>query len=328
MIHDARKTGKNTHFEKQKKPKTMNRKPHIAVVGAANIDLTAMPHTKYIPQDSCPGSIAISYGGVGRNIAHNLVLMGCEVSLVTVFGEDEFAAQLKRDCKRLGMDIQQAATIPGAKSSMYVCVNNEKGELMSAVAAMDITQCLTPEFLSTRIDMLNACDAVVFDANLTTESVAYLLDNCKVPLFADTVSATKSHNIFNALDGMRSLHTLKLNRLEAQELFVTQDPDITDFEAVANLLHQKGVKRIFITLGAKGCYYHDAEGGRQLPCENVPVVNTSGAGDAFLSGAIFAYFKGLDTESTLKCALRAAAFTVQHLEAVNPEMNEKYVLNE
>ena len=43
-----------------KKPKTMNRKPHIAVVGAANIDLTAMPHTKYIPQDSCPGSIAIS----------------------------------------------------------------------------------------------------------------------------------------------------------------------------------------------------------------------------------------------------------------------------
>ena len=303
----------------------MNGKAHIAVVGGANIDITAAPHHRYVPHDSNPGSITMSYGGVGRNIAHNLSLMGCEVSLVTVFGDDDFAAGLKRDCERIGIDIRHSETLRGKKSSVFACINDEHGEMMSAVSAMDIMDCLTPEFMSSRIAMLNSCDAVVVETNIPSETIAYVLDNCKSPIFADTVSSAKSHKILDALCSTRVIHTLKMNRIEAQALIKA---DANGLESAVATLHQKGVERIFITLGSDGCYYHDAYGSRQLPCEKAKVVNTCGAGDAFLSGTVLAFTKGLDTESTIKCALRAAAITVQCSEAVNPEINEKYVLNE
>ena len=306
----------------------MGRKHRVAVVGGANIDLTAMPYEKYVAGDSCPGSLAVTYGGVGRNIAHNLALMGCKVSLVTVFGDDVFATGLKSDCERIGIDISRCATIAGKKSSMFISINDENGELMSAVAAMDIADCLTPEFVSSRIAFLNSFDVVVLEANLPSETIAYILDNCTVPVFADTVSAPKSHKIFNVLNGDRHIHTLKLNRVEAQEL---TDDDMADNEAlgrVATLLHSKGVQRVFITLGSQGLYYGDCEGSRFVPCQKVSVVNASGAGDAFLSGVIFAFLKDLDINSTIRCAMRASALTLQCIEAVNPEINAKSLLYE
>ena len=58
----------------------------ITVIGAANVDITASPIGRYVPCDSNPSRVEISYGGVGRNIAHNLCLMGEKVRLFTVFG--------------------------------------------------------------------------------------------------------------------------------------------------------------------------------------------------------------------------------------------------
>ncbi|MCF0185687.1 MAG: MarR family transcriptional regulator [Bacteroidaceae bacterium] len=306
----------------------LNRKPHVAVVGAANIDITASANGKYIPCDSCPGSVAISYGGVGRNIAHNLVLMGCEVSLLTAFGEDEFALGLMRDCERLNLDIHHSTIIAGQRSSMYVCVNDENGEVVSAVSAMDINDSINPKYIEQHIDFINSCDAVVLEANIPSETIAYIFDNCNVPVFADTVSTAKSHRIFDVISSHRPIHSLKMNRIEAMELSGEDESSLEILDMAANVLHNKGVKRVYITLGSLGSYYHDKDGGRLMPCPKVEVVNTSGAGDAFLSGVVLAFLNGLDIESTNKCAVRAAAITVQCGEAVNPLINEYNILYE
>ncbi|MCF0183456.1 MAG: MarR family transcriptional regulator [Bacteroidaceae bacterium] len=305
----------------------MTPKKHIAVVGAANVDIMATPKVKYVPCDSRPGRIDIAYGGVGRNIAHNLTLMGCRTSLVTVFGDDIFAAGLKDNCREIGIDTTWATTVAGGCSSIFTCINDEQGEMMSAVSAMDILDGITPELLRPHIDSLNACDAVAMDANLPTETIAYLLQNCSAPLFADTVSATKSRRLFDALDGTHRLHTLKMNRIEAQTLTDLALGDIPSLESAARLLHALGVERVCITLGAQGVYYHDAEGGRLVPCEQVPVVSTTGAGDAFVAGLVLAFVNGLDTTQTIQCAQRASALAVQSASAVNPQINEHYVLN-
>lgn len=303
-------------------------KPRIAVVGAANVDLCATPTGQYVPRDSCPGTLAVSYGGVGRNIAHNLVLMGCDVSLVTVFGDDDFALGLRRDCVRIGIDIMHSETIKGASSSIYVCINDERGEMMSAVSSMDICSSLTPEFVASRMDMLNACDAVVVEANMPAETIAYILDNCKVPVFADTVSTAKSHRVLDAFDGSRRFHTLKMNRLEAQELTGADSIGLADLEPAVAALHQMGADRVIITLGSHGLYYHDQDGGFHYPCEPVRVVSSNGAGDAFLAGIVLAYCNGLDAKATIRCALKASALAVQSPEAVNPSISAEYVLSE
>ena len=57
-----------------------------AVVGGVNMDICGRPDRSLIPRDSNPGRVRLSPGGVGRNIAHNLALMGVETSLITALG--------------------------------------------------------------------------------------------------------------------------------------------------------------------------------------------------------------------------------------------------
>ena len=54
----------------------MNTKPYIAVAGGVNIDVGARCARKLRMKDSNPGYVRTSFGGVGRNIAHNLSLLG------------------------------------------------------------------------------------------------------------------------------------------------------------------------------------------------------------------------------------------------------------
>lgn len=61
-------------------------KSRITVVGAVNVDICARPFLPLVHEDSNPGFVSMSMGGVGRNIAHNLRLLGQPVSLITAFG--------------------------------------------------------------------------------------------------------------------------------------------------------------------------------------------------------------------------------------------------
>ena len=52
-----------------------------AVVGAANIDIGGFPAGRLALQDSAPGRVTFSAGGVGRNIACNLARLGVDTRL-------------------------------------------------------------------------------------------------------------------------------------------------------------------------------------------------------------------------------------------------------
>ena len=60
----------------------------ISIIGGANVDLSATLSDAFIASDSNPGHIEVGYGGVARNIAHNLSLLGARTQLLTIFGGD------------------------------------------------------------------------------------------------------------------------------------------------------------------------------------------------------------------------------------------------
>ena len=51
-------------------------RPYVTVVGGVNMDIGGHPAAPLVMQDSNPGTVGMSLGGVGRNIAHNLSLLG------------------------------------------------------------------------------------------------------------------------------------------------------------------------------------------------------------------------------------------------------------
>jgi pseudouridine kinase len=64
----------------------MNKDDYVVVIGGANVDIGGTPYNELIPEDSNPGRITVTFGGVGRNIAHNLANLGVNTKLITAVG--------------------------------------------------------------------------------------------------------------------------------------------------------------------------------------------------------------------------------------------------
>ena len=289
------------------------KKYSAVVIGGANMDICGNPVGKLVMADSNPGTVSVRPGGVGRNIAHNLCLLGLDVSLVAALGGDMFSAGLMESCRALGMDMSMALSLPERRGSTYLYVTDETGEMQVGVADMDITECVSPQWLSKHIDRINRADAVVIDANLPEESIGYLAANCTAPLYADAVSTVKAMKLKSILPKLRAF---KPNALEAAALTGEQEP-----ERAARALIDLGVEQVFVSLGPGGILAAQGESLVRLPCENRPVVNTTGAGDAAAAAIVWAGVHGLDLASAAAAALRAGAITAGCLETNSPELH-------
>ena len=292
---------------------------YITVIGGVNMDISAGMTAPFVPADSIPGHVSMSCGGVARNIAHNLLLMGDTVQLVSVFGGDVFGEMCWRECEHIGLDLTLSQRLEGQRNGLYLCVNDMFGEMRAAVADNDIIAHLTPDFLSSRLDDINGAAAVVADTNISTEALGYLIDHSTAPLLVDTVSTTKAPRVITALQqsATRHLHGLKLNLKEAQT--VTGCDSAPD--AAARLVAM-GVRQVYITLGGDGVYCSDGERHQHYPAIPTHVINTTGAGDAFMAGVVHALLR---QEAFPECALtglRAAHAALLSLQTVNPDINQ------
>ena len=289
----------------------------ISVIGGANVDLSATLYDAFIAADSNPGHIDIGYGGVARNIAHNLALLGARTQLLTVFGGDLFGGLLHDYCKQQGMDVHLSERENALRSGVYLCINNHGVEMIAAVADTECIRAITPEWLSKRSGEINLSDFVVADTNISEDAIRWLMENVTAPLFIDGVSTTKAHRVVNALRNSKLpyLHSLKLNLKEA--LAVTETA--TYAQAAQELLNM-GVAQVYITLGAEGVYCRNAAEEWLFPALPGEVVNTTGAGDAFLAGVVYAYTKNIPFPKTAQYGLMAARATLMSPKPVNTDI--------
>ena len=107
--------------------------PYIVVIGGVNMDIGAVSRGELVSRDSNPGRVATSLGGVGRNIAHNLCLLGEEVSMVTVLGQDSFAQSVRENATAIGLDLTHSAVIPGGRTGTYLFIAGPDGDMELAV---------------------------------------------------------------------------------------------------------------------------------------------------------------------------------------------------
>ena len=276
----------------------------ICVIGGANVDITAQSKNQFIARDSNPGTVLLSFGGVGRNIAHNLALLGDEVCFVTRFGGDAFGQMLQVSCREIGMDISLCETCPTFPSACFASINDSNGEMLGGVADMVVTESISKDWLAERIDAINKADAVVADTNLLPETLAWLIDHVTVPLYIDAVSGPKAVRLAEALDLSESkrLYTFKCNALEARTL-----SGVTHFT------------RRYITRGAEGLEV-TADGRTSLfPALPCTVRNATGGGDALLAGIVHAGPKA-SVEEAARIGLMCARCAVEADEAVNEQL--------
>ena len=292
--------------------------PYAVVVGGVNMDIGGASYRPLVAADSNPGRVRMSLGGVGRNIAHNMALLGVDTRMLTAFGDDLYAQKIAASCGELGIDISRSLQVPGGATSTYLFIADENGDMALAMSDMDIYRHLTPAFLASRAPLLNNAQVVVMDTNIPAESIAWVAENINLPIFVDPVSTTKAEKLRPILG---RLHTLKPNRLEAELLSGVAITDEGSLNRAADALLDTGLRRVFISLGGDGVFAADHDGRCHLPCLPGKMVNTTGCGDAFMAAIVWAYLEGTGLEETAKAGLAAAAIAMESAETINPGMS-------
>lgn len=292
----------------------LSESPYAVVVGGANMDIAGKPSEPLVAHDSNPGTVRLSAGGAGRNIAHNMALLGCDVKLISAFGDDAHARELMDGCRNAGIDVRGSLVIPGATTSTYLFIMNEDGDMELAISDMAIYDQLLPAHLERKLDIIENAALCVVDTNIPAESLRWLADNVSVPLFCDPVSTVKA----TKLDGIvGKLHTLKPNRLEAEVLSGVPITDEASLERAAKALLDTGLEQVFISLDARGLYCANHERAELLPIIRSQVTNATGAGDSMMAAIAWAFLGGEDLEGQGLAGLATSSICVESPATIN-----------
>lgn len=263
-----------------------------AVIGGMNFDVVGISEKTLMMRDSNIGKIRFSAGGVGRNIAEQLVRQGAETMLFTCVSDDFAGQMLKSDAKVKNIDLTHAKK-SASGASVYLSIHEPGGDMALAINDMSLISEITPEYLETVLSEIKKADVVVVDANLSPESLEYIFSNVDLPIAADPVSCAKIERL---KPHFSRLSAFKPNALEAMYVTGAQNA-----QEAAELLVKMGVKRAVVSMGDAGCVYADEnETGALLP-EKVYTCQANGAGDAMCAGITLGAALG---ESAREAALR------------------------
>ncbi len=295
---------------------------YAVVVGGVNMDIGGRSFAALVNEDSNPGAVSTSMGGVGRNIAHNLTLLGADVKMLTAVGEDAHGRQILSSCSELGIDLTNALRCSDCNTSTYLYIARPDGEMALAISDMQICERITPAYLESHLGLLQNARLVVVDANIPEESLAFLAENCTAPLFCDPVSTVKAVKLKPILN---KIHTLKPNRLEAELLTGIPVTDGASAEKCAKKLLEAGVKRVFLSMGAQGVYATDGEESFWQPILPAQMVSTTGCGDASMAAVCWSFLEGHSLKETALAAVAAGAVAMESNQTINPAMSAEAI---
>lgn len=297
----------------------------ITVIGASILDVTGVPNAELIQGDSNPGHVFITPGGVGRNIAENLALLDLNVNLISAIGSDEWGNILLEMCKKANIKTENSIFPKNEATALYLSINNLQNNLELAVVNTDITNCITANFLNQKNSFIKNSDLIVAETNLSRETLEYIAENySEVPVFLDLVSIIKAKKV---KDFIGKFHTIKPNLAEAEMLTGIQMKTQKDLLLMADFFVKKGVKQTFITMGKDGCFYASQKERGFIEGIDLKTKNSSGAGDAYISGLIYSFLNKKDIKETAIFATAMSLAAIIDKNSVNPNISQNYINN-
>jgi len=266
----------------------MPRRPRIAVVGSANIDLTTFADRFPKPGETIFGQkFDLGFGGKGANQAVAARLCGADVFMVARVGSDLFGPATIENFKKLGIDTTHVNQVEGLSSGVAPIFVEPNGQNRILVVK-GANDALKPADVDAAAETLKAADCIVLQFEIPLETVYY------------TVGFARRHGIrciLNPAPGqpveMRALSQLDYfvpNESEAETITGVAVRNVEDAKKCAEKLLAGGIRRVIITLGANGSLLagQGVSEHEHLPPFAVKSIDSTGAGDAFIgSFAVF-----------------------------------------
>ncbi|MCL4394035.1 MAG: PfkB family carbohydrate kinase [Chloroflexi bacterium] len=289
--------------------------PRIVVIGAMAVDVKARSTGALVRGSDVPGHVRFQVGGIARNVARNLALLGADVAVMSAVGDDAFGRLIRADLIATGL--ADTLVVAGEQgTAAWVGIQDSHGELDVGIFDGRALSMLTPHDVIAQEKALAAADLIALDATLARPAIdaaVRIAHTHRVPLYLNPASAGRAATV---RDCQGDFDLVTANAVEAQVL--TGRPTHTGDGAAqaARSLVARGAGRVIVTRGPDGIVYADAEATRSAPAHPTRVVETTGAGDALAAMFVLCHLRKIGLEETLARALQAAALTAACEESV------------
>lgn len=283
-------------------------KGKLVVLGSINAD-----HVLNIRQFPQPGETVIgshynvAFGGKGANQAVAAGRSGADISFIACVGSDDIGERVRQQLASDRIDTHPVEAIDGTTTGVALIFVNAEAENVIGIDA-GANKALTPEYLARYQQQIIDASALLMQLESPLESVIAA---------ARIAHANGTQVILNPApacelpDELLSLvDMITPNETEAEKLTGIKVITADDAASAAQVLHDKGIATVIITLGSKGVWLSQNGKGKSIPGFKVKAVDTIAAGDTFNGALVTALLEGMPMGESVRFAHAAAAIAV------------------
>lgn len=253
-------------------------------------------------------SFVLGPGGKGSNQSVAAAMAGGQVHFITRLGNDAFADIARATWAKAGVVPEVTVDSESYTGAAYVFIENATGN-NAIIVSPGAAGRVSPQDVEARADLIRS--AGIFITQLE-QPIPAALRGLQIARAAGVTTILNPAPAASISDEMLALcDYVTPNESEAEALTGLPVLTVDDAKAAAAELLACGVGAVVITLGDKGALYHDARQSVHVPVISVgPVVETTGAGDAFNGGFAVALAEGMDVIDAVRFGCATAGISV------------------
>lgn len=292
---------------------------HAVVVGSINIDtrlsVPALPNTG----TTVTTRTSLVYpGGKGANEAVGLAKLGHRVVLVGDVGVDSSSDMVYQVLEGYGVDTSGIYRKPGTETGRAYIFVDQQGESMIGILS-GANASLQAHDVHAREELFEGAQYCLVQSEIPMEAVAAACDVARAHGSRVIFKPASCKSIPDEV--ISRVSVLVPNQTELEAIC----PEGSSLEERAELLLERGVEAVVVTLGAEGCYVHTAAYRESFPAAPFESIDTTGAGDAFVSALAACLLDGDDLRLAVMKANYAAGFSTTR-EGVASSLIDRYTL--
>ncbi|WP_016672942.1 ribokinase, partial [Yersinia pestis] len=232
----------------------------LVVLGSINAD-----HILNIEQFPRPGETVIgqqynvAFGGKGANQAVAAGRSGADIAFIACVGDDDIGERVRQQLTADKIDTQPIEAIKGATTGVALIFVNSDGENVIGINA-GANSAVTPEYLRRYQQQVIDADALLMQLESPLDTViaaAKLAKQHQTQVILNPAPARKLPDELLTLVDMITPNETEAERLTG--IHIEQDDDAAK---AAQILHDKGIATVIITLGSRGVWLSEQGKGK------------------------------------------------------------------
>ena len=278
----------------------MARRPRIAVVGSANIDLTTFTDQFPKPGETIFGQkFDLGFGGKGANQAVAAHLCGADVFMVARVGSDLFGPATIENFKKLGIDATHVKQVEGLSSGVAPIFVEPNGQNRILVVK-GANDALKAADVDAAAETLKTVDCIVLQFEIPLETVYHAIAFARQHGIRCILNPAPGQPV--NMQALAGLDYFIPNESEAETITGVAVRNLEDARRCAEKLVASGIRHVIITLGANGALLAGQGISEHVPAFAVKSIDSTGAGDAFIGSFAVVLAEGVTELEAVKRA--------------------------